>query len=278
MDFSFLLRKFIYPLLSFLQTVALSLLVIGLALVLYMLIKYRVNPFRMNRAKLVAMPIRLKLMSFLRWKVVDIMDAPSQKGTFREFGLTLYCGRQGSGKTISMVHYLARMRTLYPDCIIVTNFSCAFSDYKMESWSDFFKYRNGEQGVIFAIDEIHSEYSASSWKDFPESLLSEISQQRKQRVKIVASSQVYSRVVKQIREQSVSVVQCSTVAGRWTRNVEYDSREYEACCDNPQNKLKPIRKGSFIQSDDIRNWYDTYEKVESMREKEFIPRHERGGA
>ncbi len=73
---------------------------------------------------------------------------------------------------------------------------------QMTSWRDFMEIRNGTKGVLFLIDEIHSEYSSKSWKDFPEELLSEISQQRKQRIKIVATSQIYSRVVKQLREQA----------------------------------------------------------------------------
>ena len=50
---------------------------------------------------------------------------------------------------------------------------------------------NGNKGVMFAIDKIHSEWPSASWKDFPEVLLSEITQQRKQLIKIVASSQVF---------------------------------------------------------------------------------------
>lgn len=111
-------------------------------------------------------------------------------------------------------------------------------------------------------------------------MLSEISQHRKQRVKIVATSQVYSRVVKPIREQTFSVVQCQTIAGRWTMNKEYDARDYEAYCESSaqDKKLAPLGKRSFIQSDWLRARYDTYQKIERLQKVDFIPRDQRGNA
>lgn len=103
----------------------------------------------MNRKRLEALQIRFVLFNFIRWKLIDIIDAPLHSGEFREFGLTLYCGRQGAGKTISMVDNLNRMRLRYPDCIIVTNFGYSGADLFMTSWRDFFEIRNGTSGVIF---------------------------------------------------------------------------------------------------------------------------------
>ena len=276
MDFSFLFDRFVYPFMGFVGRVLLCALMVFLAFVVVAFIKYRINPFKLTREKLVNMNIRLKLANFIRWRFVDVMDSSESRNQFREFGLTLYCGRQGSGKSISMVHYLKRMRERYPACIIVTNFSCNYADYIMEGWDDFFKYRNGDKGVIFAIDEIHSEYSSASWKDFPENLLSEISQQRKQRIKIIASSQVYSRIAKPIREQAFTVVICSTIGNRWTFNREYDALDMEALSNNPSYKIKSLWRTSFVQDEELRGSYDTYEKIRRMRDREFIPRNERG--
>lgn len=147
----------------------------------------------------------------------------------------------------------------------------------MKDWRDFMEIRNGEDGVIFAIDEIHSEYSAASWKDFPEALLSEISMQRKQRVKIVATSQVFCRVAKPIREQAFSVMVCRTYFGRLTFFKEYDAAEYSTS-DTPykvKKSVKPIWKSVFVQSNALRRSFDTYEKIERMKKLDFIPRGER---
>jgi len=246
--------------------------------VVYCMMKYQLNPFRLSRKKLLSMRLRMKIPNLVRWVLIDIMDRSGKPDEFEEYGLTLFCGRQGAGKTISMVEYLNRIHHRYPKCLIVTNFDYVHATHQMESWKDFMEIRNGEEGVVFAIDEIHSEYSATSWKDFPESLLSEISQQRKQRVKIVASSQVFTRVVKPIREQCFSVCLCSTFLRRWTSLREYDAWEYERYCESVtgNEKLRSIRKHSFVQSDLLRRCYDTYAKVERLQKVEFLSRSERG--
>lgn len=216
-----------------------------------------------------------------RWLIVDRIERRRHAGEFREYGFTFFVGRQGAGKTISMVDYLCRMRRKYPLCIIVTNFKCSVADYTMRDWHGLLHVRNGTDGVIFAIDEISSEYSAASWKDIPETLLSEISQQRKQRIKIVATAQFFGRVAKPLREQANTVVSCRTSLSRLTSTKVYDALDYIAVIDNPQlagKKIRPLSKHKFVQSDSLRHSYDTYEKVERMKKIEFIPRGERGSS
>ena len=254
-----------------------ALLVLG-ALVFFF-IRYRFNPFRLTVDKLRQPYIRHKYLDLFRWLLVDFLERDKHRGEFKEYGFTFFVGRQGAGKTISMVRYLEVMKERYPDCLIVTNFQYYRSNYIMTDWRDLLFVRNGEKGVIFAIDEIHSEYDSSKWADIPEELLSEISQQRKQRIKIIASSQFYGRVAKPLREQAMTVVYCKTLFGRLTLNREYDALEYACITDNPlvaQKKIKPLRKSSFVQSDFLRRCYDTYAKVERMRKTKFIPRSSRG--
>lgn len=281
--FGSVLSGLISPVLGFLsglfQTVVF--LVLGLSFIgtAYFFIRYLVNPFKLNLAQLRALKIKNKYYDLLRWLIVDFSEQKEHRREFREYGFTFYVGRQGAGKTASMVNYLDRMRARFPDCVIVTNFQYAHADHIMVDWQDILHVRNGVDGVIFAIDEIQSEYSSSAWKDVPESLLSEISQQRKQRIKIVATAQFFTRIAKPLREQAHSVVLCSTWAGRFTRMREYDALQYATMLDNPltiSKKLKPLRKFSFVQSDDFRKEYDTYEKINRMKKMKFLPRSERG--
>lgn len=244
-------------------------------------ISCRFHPLHLTADKLRKPYIRFKYYDLLRWLLVDFLERDLHAGEFKEYGFTFYVGRQGAGKTISMVRYLEIMKEKYPNCLIVTNFQYYRADYIMESWRDLLTIRNGTDGVIFAIDEIHSEYSAAAWKDVPEALLSEVSQQRKQRVKIVATAQFYGRVAKPLREQAATVVVCSTWAGRLTKNREYDALQYAAHIENLSTiakRVKPLLKRSFVQSDALRACYDTYEKIERMRGIDFIPRSERGEA
>lgn len=183
------------------------------------------------------------------------------------------------GKTISMVEYLDKMKQLYPNCIVVTNFNYIKQDMPFTSWRQFTEVRNGLDGVIFAIDELQNEYNSNNWKDFPEELLSVVTMQRKQRIKIVATSQVFTRVVKQLREQCYEVVECKTFFGRWTKQKCYDADDYNYIIDNPtpERRFKTRKKWkySFVQSNNVRNLFDSYAVVESVKDKEYIERKDR---
>lgn len=234
--------------------------------------------FNFSAENLFKTDFKRKPLNLCKWVLYDLVTHAYSQEKFNEYGFTFFVGRQGAGKTISMINYLKIMRCKYPDCIIVTNFSCKFSDFIMSDWHDLLNIRNGDKGVIFAIDEIHSEYSSANWKDFPENLLSEISQQRKQKVKIIASSQAFMRVAKPLREQAFEVVICKTYFKRLTRCVVYDAFDYSSVAENQlviKEHLKPICKYSFVQDNELREAYDTYEKIERMKKIRFIPRNER---
>ena len=283
MDIGAVIHKMTSPFLSaffdLLKTVLLVPALLLIVLLVIFFIRYKINPLRLNAQDLKKLEIEWKYFDLFRWLLIDFLERDLHRGEFSEYGFTFFVGRQGAGKTISMVRYLELVKERYPHCLIVTNFHYYRSDWIMTDWRDLLTIRNGTDGIVFAIDEIHSEYDSSKWNDIPENLLSEISQQRKQRIKIVATAQFFTRVAKPLREQAATVVSCSTWLKRLTRNKEYDALEYALIIDNPlvaKKKIRPLRKSSFVQSDFIRNSYDTYEKIERMKNTKFIPRSERG--
>lgn len=215
-----------------------------------------------------------KLIMFFFIKLYDVYLSYRNGRTFKEFGVSMYCGRQGAGKTVAMTEYLERMREKYPDALIITNYGYQHQDQAFTDWNDFFEIRNGKDGVIFAIDEIQNEFSSAAWNKFPESLLQEITQQRKQRIKIVCSSQIFTRVAKQLREQCNDVVDCFTIAERWTFERCYDAVDYNNTIDSPTGKQKKrlLYRRSFVQDGYLRELYDTYEKIERIGRTEFQSR------
>jgi ATP-dependent Clp protease ATP-binding subunit ClpX len=125
-----------------------------------------------------------KLPSFFYWIFRDFKHYKKYGKGFDQYGLRMFCGRQGGGKTVGMVWLLEQWRRKYPNLKIYTNIDYSHQDGKLTGWNDLLdqELRNGTDGVVFCIDEIQNEFSSSAWKDFPETILSEITQQRKQRI------------------------------------------------------------------------------------------------
>lgn len=108
------------------------------------------------------------------------------------------------------------------------------------------------------------------WTKFPDTLMRVITQQRKQKIKIYLTAQVYKSVVIQIRRQCFDVVECKTIKNRWTRYKCYDAEEYNNVIDNPtpEKKHRMVKKwkDSFIQNNLIRCLYDTNQVVSGLKD------------
>lgn len=207
--------------------------------------------------------------------IIDIIK--SDKGVFRGYGFWAFCGLGGSGKTLSIVEYLSRIKNKYPNVLILSNFNLEFADGKIESWQDLIDITNiniyeisrkefdtrqkwGQDhifmtidendnihyrkiindGVIYAFDEIHLTFESTKWQDAPSNLLDYISQQRKYHKQIVSSSQVFTRIDKKLREQTNFVIECKSIfRGRLCINSYYRTVEYIA---NDEKMDKGSRK------------------------------------
>lgn len=121
--------------------------------------------------------------------------------------------------------------------------------------------------------------NSDKWKDRPDDLLYYISQQRKMHKQIVASSQVFTRIDKILREQTNFVVECNSfLLGRLVVNRYYHTEEYIANDekkDKGNKKRKVTKYNIFIAKDFIRNSYDTEEimkdlKLGKSKEKQLV--------
>ena len=230
--------------------------------------------------KIIDIPI-LKFITmfidFIRWKIYDFLMLLINGRTFSLYGVTCYCGRQGSGKTIGVVEELERIKKIYPECIICTNINYLKQDLPLTSWLQLLYLRNGEKGVVFVIDEIQN--NGLDWSKFPETLLQVVTMQRKQKIKIYLTSQVYKNVVIQLRRQCFDVVECKTFLGRWTRHKCYDAEEYNNIIDiaTPEKKMRLQKKWkySFVQSNYLRNLYDTNQVVDTLKDYDKLLTDER---
>lgn len=189
-----------------------------------------------------------------------------EPGEFKEYGLHMFCGEQGSGKTTSVVHLLQLMKEKYPKCLIRTNMNYIHEDGQITHWKDLVSNSNGIYGQIEVIDEIQTWFNSLQSKDFPVEMLTEISQQRKQRKMLVGTAQVYSRIAKPIREQTTFVYMPFTIFGCLTV-VRVTKPQYWN--DEKQTFTKYLRSYFFVHTDAIRNAFDTYLKIRKYSETGF---------
>lgn len=188
---------------------------------------------------------------------------------FMEYGLHMFCGEQGSGKTVAVVELAQRLRKRYPRCKIRSNMALAGEDGEITHWRDLVSNDNGIYGQIEILDEIQAWFSSNQSRDFPPEMLAEISQQRKQRKMLVGTAQVFSRIAKPIREQTTRVYLPVTIAGALTW-VRITRPEYWD--DDKQIFRRYIGHYFFVHTAEIRNAFDTYRKIERYKVEGFAPR------
>lgn len=194
---------------------------------------------------------------------------------FRPDGLILFVGPQGSGKSLSAVNYVDKLLQFYPDALLVSNLellSYPFDDKKVfyfKEAKDLTKYKNGKKGVIFLIDEIQLYFNSLGSKNIDMDVMTQISQQRKQRIHIVATSQVFGRMAKPLREQFDTVVFCQKkLFGYLQKNslVNRDSIDSESSTDTKVSG-KVVKNFWYFKSPKMFQKYDTYKVIENKNIK-----------
>ena len=190
---------------------------------------------------------------------------------FKPFGLWLICGKQGCGKTMLLTYMLRKYRHIYPRLKVKTNYNYIYEDGEITHWQDLIDSNNGIYGEIDVIDEIHSWFSSLQSKDFPPEMLSEVSQQRKQRKLIIGTAQVFTRCAKPIREQTYRIFEPFTLFGCLTV-----VRERIPQLDDAGNVIKYhlVRFFCFVHDDELRNSYDTFKRIQNLAASGFKPQSE----
>ena len=208
---------------------------------------------------------------FKSWKYkVDFRKA--HPDFFDPDGILVFCGPQGSGKTLSAVQYVIRLAQQYPNMILCTNVSIdpsvlnGITVYKYRGLDDLSKYDNGYAGVVFLIDEIQIEFNSLESKNIDPVVITEIAQQRKQRKHIVGTSQVFNRIAKPFREQFKFAVMCRNLFGLFQVNSLVRG---EDCTVDDTGKVSTehVKRFFWFHSPRIYAAYDTYAKV--LRSNDF---------
>jgi ATP-dependent Clp protease ATP-binding subunit ClpX len=191
---------------------------------------------------------------------------------FREYGVHVVAGKQGSGKTVTLAYLFAWYKKQYPKLKIMTNFAYKHQDGVIRSWRDIIGDNNGIYGEIIGIDELQNWFNSLQSKDFPLEMMTEITQQRKQRKMILATSQVFERVAKPIREQTYMLYKPFTIAGCLTVVFKFEVIIKSNSGSVDKNRFRGAF--FFVHNRELRESFDTYHKIEQMKKEGFKPSNE----
>lgn len=185
---------------------------------------------------------------------------------FKYQGLIIFEGRQGSGKTMSMVEFIKRMQEEYPLAKTTTNFGLKSQNKELKDWRMLIDYKNDKQGVIVGMDELQNWFSSNDSKNFPPEMLGIVTQNRKNRRIILGTSQNFYLLAKAIRSQATEVRRCSTFFGCLTV-----VKRVEPILDSEGNVQEWKNRGMyfFVHSKELREAYDTYTVIENLRKSGF---------
>ena len=215
-----------------------------------------------------------KIPKFLYLKAIDIYRYFKFKDwiNFEGFGLHIYVGMFGSGKTISMVEKAYRIAKAFPQVRILTNMKLVgFPEH-----TEIIELKNYKQIIempgdtLILIDEISSILNSRRWdkEGVPPALLGQLLQVRKQKKMLLSTAQRFGHVDKLVRDITFTVIECRTYFKRWTFQTSYDGYDYENA--NMMKPAIPVGHYDFLQTDKVRNLYDTWELIGNMKKEEFL--------
>lgn len=199
--------------------------------------------------------------------VADYFSRPAD--FFQPQGLVVFTGRQGKGKTISMVEYMRHLQDCYPCAKCITNLAYQYQDDTLVHWSQLIDYKNGVKGVIVGMDELQNWFGSNASRNFPPEMLSVITQNRKNRRLILGTAQNFYLLAKALRSQTTEVRECTTIAGCLTFVIRK-----EPFLDDKGDVKEWKHRGFywFVHTPRIRESYDTYKVIESLAEAGFKER------
>lgn len=219
--------------------------------------------------------------SFRFWKFRK-EEWESDPNQFSSFGILLFCGLQGSGKSLSAFDLIYKVVSKKPDVKIISNVPISFHDYiPYQGIDTILRTDNGTKGVILFLDEIANQFPSALSKDMSTDWLTVTNMMRKRRLLIIGTTPVFSRLAKPFREQFEYVILCSQKFGGliqqnyWYRcNVE-NTIIGDSDSENTHN-MELVKTHTFSVTKRHVQRYDTAEIVKIVKSKDRTQRIDNG--
>jgi hypothetical protein len=205
-------------------------------------------------------------LDFFKWKIYDLIVGTKNDNP-ELFGFFMFVGLPGEGKTLSLVRKFNNLRQKYGDSVyIFTNFGWSGQDAPFETWRMLLLAY--DKPAIFGFDEIQNEFQSRDFGAFPKELITAVTQFRKGNgIAVYGTTQVFTNVDIIIRSQCKEVIACRTKFSRLTINRHYEPTQFELwqSSKGTDNQMRVVmsKYSIFIQTDWIRNQYNTHQFLES---------------
>lgn len=185
---------------------------------------------------------------------------------FAPDGLCLFCGGQGQGKTLSAVRYIDRLCKKYPEVLVVSNVYLDLPHYnkdviKYTGLADVSVMDNGYSGIILFLDEIQVEFNSLESAKIHPSVFQTISQQRKRRLHVVGTTQLFKRLAKAWREQCNVVIDCDYFLGLLQRNRFVDFGTIAEDASGNLTNYSYSGSSYWFRAPKYYDMYNTFERV-----------------
>ena len=177
-------------------------------------------------------------------------------------GSMVFIGFQGHGKSLSMVDYAFRIKKEFPKCLVYSNIKLYGIDYNFifsdEDVKEALCVQNGEDGVLVLIDEAHLYFGKKTGIGLE--VLTSISQQRKDRRRIVFSSQIWEELDISLRKQVKDIIRCRKVFNLIIldrmdgETLSYDKLKSEYVAKHKEYEIYKL-------NDEYYKRYSTYQKI-----------------
>ncbi len=211
-------------------------------------------PFFLRLCFCISVAECLKALPFIiKDKILYVKNREWRK--FKEFGIELYLGTFGSGKSISIVRRLLYYHRIYPDVPIYSNVELYGISYiPLTSFQQVVDLDS--QAIVF-IDEIGMNFNSREFGKFPMALLDNILQCRHIGLLILGTAQDFDDVDIILRRHISWIHEVKNLGKRLIGVDSYSGyRAYHSNVD--YHNIRPDKRSIFYSvSDKLRNSYDT---------------------
>lgn len=220
--------------------------------------------------------------SYLYYHIYDklIYNYYHKNKLFPGWGIHLYTGKFGQGKTSLMTIKAYKLCKKYPQLHVVTNINLMnFPEHTrilpLNTAEDIL---NAPDNSLILIDEIGTLFNSrdfSSGKNsVPKPVFQHLCQCRKKHLQIMATVQRFNLLDKQIRDITATVTECrATPQHPFSRVLigrTYDIDEYEAYVANKMYNPRCDSTTVVIQKDQYRQLYDTTQLIQGLLKMEYL--------